>query len=80
MGQYGPGPYLHFFELFRFFSDFMEKANPKNAKSHFLHFLDAPGSWDLFQDVLEASTSNFALKAPDLDAYVSNCVTFRRFG
>ena len=41
--------------------------------------LYAFGSWDPFQGLLQALTSNFPSKMCDLDAYVSSYSIFRRF-
>ena len=42
-------------------------------------FFDVSGTWDWFQSLLQALASNFPSKMPDLGAYVSSYVTFRRF-
>ena len=55
-------------------------TSPKGLKpSFFSYFFKGLRVRDWFQSLLQALTSNFPSKMPDLDAYVSSYCTFRRF-
>ena len=60
--------------------NFARVTSPKGAKTRtFAYFFMVLRVQDHVQGLLQALKFNFLSKMPDLDAYVSSYVTFRRF-